>query len=80
MKHTLETMIISGGILLLRFLSRLLLPAAQLGLELSRQIQAQLHVQDQNQLYTFVFCWRFLILGTNKYFVIRFIWRRWSKT
>jgi hypothetical protein len=79
MKNPLETLIIPGGILLLGFLSALLLPAPQFGLELSKQIQAQLHLQDLNQLYTIVFCLWFLILGTIEYFVIRFIWRRWSK-
>jgi len=79
MKNPLETLIIPGGILLLGFLSALLLPAPQFGLELSKQLQAQLHLQDLNQLYTIVFCLWFLILGTVEYFVIRFIWRRWSK-
>ncbi|MGK3126562.1 DUF1158 domain-containing protein [Candidatus Pantoea formicae] len=79
MKNPLETLIIPGGILLLGFLSALLLPAPQFGLEVSKQIQAQLHLQDLNQLYTIVFCLWFLILGTIEYFVIRFIWRRWSK-
>mgnify|MGYP004706008931 CR=1 FL=1 len=75
MKNPFETLIIPGGILLLGFLSALLLPAPQFGLDLSRRIQEMLHLQDLNQLYTIVFCLWFLLLGAIEFFVIRFAWR-----
>lgn len=79
MKNPFETLIIPGGILLLGFLSALLLPAPQLGLDLSRRIQEMLHLQDLNQLYTIVFCLWFLLLGAIEFFVIRFAWRLLAK-
>ena len=78
MKNPLETLIIPGGILLLGFLSALLLPAPSFGLEMAKQIQSSLHLQDLNQLYTIIYCVWFLLMGTVEFFVIRFLWRRSS--
>lgn len=78
MKNPLETLIIPGGILLLGFLSALLLPAPSFGLQMAKQIQSTLHLQDLNQLYTIIYCLWFLLMGTVEFFVIRFLWRRSS--
>ncbi|NIF24312.1 MULTISPECIES: DUF1158 domain-containing protein [Pantoea] len=78
MKNPLETLIIPGGILLLGFLSALLLPAPSFGLQMAKQIQSTLHLQDLNQLYTIIYCVWFLLMGTVEFFVIRFLWRRSS--
>ena len=77
MKHPLETLTTAAGILLMAFLSSLLLPVPALGLALAQKLVTLFHLVDLSQLYTFLFCLWFLVLGVIEYFVLRFIWRRW---
>lgn len=77
MKHPLETMVTLAGILLLSFVSVLLLPAPQLGMQLAQTLMQIFHLLDLNQFYTLLYCLWFLLLGTIEFYVLRFIWRRW---
>lgn len=76
MKHPLETLVTTGGILLMAFLSCLLLPAPSLGLTLAKKLVDIFHLMDLNQLYTLLFCLWFLLLGAIEFFLLRFFWRR----
>lgn len=77
MKHPLETLVTAAGILLMALISVLLLPAPALGLALAQKLMATFHLLDLNQLYTLIYCLWFLLLGVVKFYVLRFIWRRW---
>ncbi|MDF7759696.1 DUF1158 domain-containing protein [Kosakonia cowanii] len=77
MKHPLETVVTLAGILLLAFISVLLLPAPQLGMQLAQTLMETFHLLDLNQFYTLLYCLWFLLLGTIEFYVLRFIWRRW---
>ena len=52
------------------------LPAPSLGL-IERGKSWETHMMDLNQLYTVLFCLRFLALGAIEYLVLRWVWRRW---
>ncbi len=78
MKNPLETLFIPAGILLLAFLSALLLPVPSFGLPLAKSLVIKLHMMDLDQLYTLFFTLWFLLIGTIEYFIIRFLWRRFS--
>lgn len=77
MNNPYQALLSAGGILLLAFLSCLLLPAPALTVALAQELVETLHLLDLNQLYTFIFCIWFLVLGTLEYSIIRFVWRRW---
>ena len=77
MKHSLESLLTAGGILLMAFLSCLLLPAPSLGLALAQKLVGVFHLMDLNQLYTLLFCVWFLLLGALEFFLLRFVWKRW---
>ncbi|GAA0473859.1 MULTISPECIES: DUF1158 domain-containing protein [Tatumella] len=79
MKNPLESLLIPCGILLAGFLSALLLPAPAFGLPVARALMSALHIMDLNQLYTIVFSLWFLLLGSVEFFVIRFLWRRFTR-
>ncbi|VEA08544.1 Putative inner membrane protein [Salmonella enterica subsp. enterica serovar Sanjuan] len=77
MKHPLESLMTAAGILLMALLSSLLLPPLRSALRWRKKLVGIFHLMDLNQLYTFLFCLWFLLLGALEYYVIRFIWRRW---